>query len=79
MGQLNLKSFVEWRKPKTKQKDNLQYRRKYLLVWCDQQGTNFQNIKIAHISQYEKNEQCNKEIGRRSKQTFLQRRCTDGQ
>ena len=37
-----------------------------------------QNIQAAHAAQYQKNEQPDPNIGRRSKQTFLQRRHTDG-
>ena len=40
---------------------------------------NFQNIQTAHIAQYQKNQQSNEKMGRRSKYTFLQRRHTDGQ
>ena len=33
----------------------------------------------AHATQYQKNKQPNQKVGRRPKQTFLQRRHTDGQ
>ena len=36
-------------------------------------------FKTAHGAQYQKNKQLNKEMGRRPKQTFLQKRHTDGQ
>ena len=39
----------------------------------------FQNTQGAHATQYEKNKQSNEKIGRRSKQTFLQRKHTYGQ
>ena len=39
---------------------------------------NLQNTQTAHAAQYEKNKQPNPEMGRRPKQTFLQRRHTDG-
>jgi len=38
---------------------------------------NLQNIKAAHVAQYQNNKQPNQKAGRRSKQTFLQRRRTD--
>ena len=38
---------------------------------------NLQNIQAAYTSQYQKNKQANQEVGK-SKQTFLQRRQTDG-
>ena len=37
-----------------------------------------QNIQAAHTTQYQKNKQPNQKVGRRRKQTFLQRRHTDG-
>ena len=46
---------------------------------CDRQGFNLQNIQTAHAAQYQKNKQPNQKIGRRPKQTFLQRRHADGQ
>ena len=43
----------------------------------DWQGLNFQNIQTAHTTQQQK--QPNRKMGRRSKETFLPRRQTDGQ
>ena len=45
--------------------------------WWDQQRINFQNIQTGHTAQYKKNSI--QKMDRRSKQTFLQRRHTDGQ
>ena len=45
----------------------------------DQQGINLQNIQTSHTALYQKNPQSNQKMVRRSKQTFLQRRYTDGQ
>ena len=45
----------------------------------DRQGINLQNIQAAHAAQYQKNKQPNQKMGRRPKQTFLQRRYTDCQ
>ena len=42
------------------------------------QRINLQNIQTAHGTQYQK-KQPNPKMGRRPKQTFLQRRHTDGQ
>ena len=39
---------------------------------------NFQNIQAAHTIQYQENKQCNQKVGKRPKQTFLQRRHIDG-
>ena len=46
---------------------------------CYLQDINFQNIQTAHTAQHQKNKQPNQRMVRRSKQTFLQRRHTDGQ
>ena len=40
---------------------------------------NLQNIKVAHTAHYQKNQQPNQKVGKRAKQTFLQRRHTHGQ
>ena len=42
------------------------------------QRINLQNIQAAHAAQDQKNEQPNQKVGRRPKQTLLQRRHTDG-
>ena len=47
--------------------------------WSNWQRINLQNIKAAHAAQYQKNKQPNQKLGRRPKQTLLQRRYTDGQ
>ena len=36
-------------------------------------------MQAAHTTQYQKNKQPNQKVGKRPKQTFLQRRHTDGQ
>ena len=46
--------------------------------WNNWQRINFQNIQAAHTSQCQKNKQPNQKVGKRPKQTFLQRRHTDG-
>ena len=42
-------------------------------------GYNLQNIQAVHTAQYQKNKQPNQKMVRTPKQTFLQRRHTDGQ
>ena len=42
------------------------------------QRINFQNIQAAHATQCQKNKQPNQKVGKVPKQTFLQRRHTDG-
>ena len=39
---------------------------------------NLQNIQAAHATQYQKNEQPDQKAGKKPKQTFFQRRHTDG-
>ena len=39
---------------------------------------NLQNIQAAHAAQFHKNKRPNQKVGQRTKQTFLQRRHTDG-
>ena len=48
-----------------KQKDSLQ-NGENICKWCGQQGLNFQNIQIAHTTQYQ-NKQPNQKMGRRLK------------
>ena len=43
----------------------------------NQQRINLKSIQAAHAAQYQKNKQPNQKVGR-PKQTFLQRRHTDG-
>ena len=44
--------------------------------WNNWQRINFQNIQAAHTTQYQKDKQPKQEVGKRLKQTFLQRRYT---
>ena len=46
--------------------------------WNNWQRINFQNIQEVHTSQCQTNKQPNQKVGKRPKQTFLQRRHTDG-
>ena len=39
---------------------------------------NLKNIQAAHAAQFQKNKRPNQKMGQRTKQTFLQRRHTDG-
>ena len=42
------------------------------------QRINLKNIQATPAAQFQKNKQPNQKMGRRTKQTFLQRRHTDG-
>ena len=46
--------------------------------WNNWQRIYLQNIQAAHAAQYQKNKQPNQKMVQRIKQTFLQRRHTDG-
>ena len=47
---------------------------------CDRQRLNFQNMRTAHTTQQQQQKQPNKKMGRRPKETFLQRKkTTNGQ
>ena len=46
--------------------------------WNNSQRINLQNIQTAYAAQYQENKQPNHKVERRLKQTFLQRRHTDG-
>ena len=41
--------------------------------WNNGQRINFQNIQAIHTTQSQKNKQPNQKVGKRPKQTFLQR------
>ena len=47
--------------------------------WSNRQRIKLQNIQAARAAQYQKNKQPNQKVGGRPKQTFPQRRHTDGQ
>ena len=42
------------------------------------QRINLKNVQAADAAQYQKNEWPNQKVGQRTKQTFLQRRHTEG-
>ena len=63
-----------------KQNEKTPYRMgKNICKFCDQQELNFQNTQTAHATQYQNNQWPNQKMGRRAKQTFLERRHIDGQ
>ena len=68
-----------YKKGKHKQNEKTTHRLgENICKWCDWEGTSLQNLQIAHET-YNQNTQPNQKMGRRLKQTFLQRRHTDGQ
>ena len=46
--------------------------------WSNWQTTNLKNIQATPAAQFQKNKRPNQKMGQRTKQTFLQRRHTDG-
>ena len=49
-----------------------------LIEWSNRQTTNLKNIQATPAAQFQKNKWPNQKMGQRTKQTFLQRRHTDG-
>ena len=47
--------------------------------WSNWQRINLKNIQATYTAQFQKNKWPNQQMGQRTKQTFLQRRHTDGQ
>ena len=79
-GPIKLKSFATVKQTIQKWKDNLRPGRKYLQMMQPTKDCfpKYINTK-AHTAQYLKNKQHNQKLGRRLKQTFLQRRPTGRQ
>ena len=46
--------------------------------WSNRQIINLKNIQATPAAQFQKNKRTNQKVGQRTKQTFLQRRHTDG-
>ena len=46
--------------------------------WNNWQIINLQNTETTHAAQYQKSKEPNQKVGKRPKETFLQRRPTDG-
>ena len=46
--------------------------------WSNWQRINLKNMQTAHAAQFQKNKPPNQKMGLRTKQTFLQKRPTDG-
>ena len=73
---LNLKAFAQQRKLKQGEKTTLRIGENNS-KWNSWQRINIQNMQAAHTTQWQKNTTQSKS-GERPKQTFLQRRHTDG-
>ena len=77
-GLIKLKSFCTAKQTK-KQGENTTCRMgENNNEWNNWQRINFQNMQAAQTTQYQKNKQSNQNVDQRPKQTFLQRRHTDG-
>ena len=75
---IKLKSFWTAKETLSKVKRQPSEWKKNNSKWNNWQRINFQSIQAAHTTQYQKNQQPIQKVGKRSKQTFLQRRHTDG-
>ena len=74
---IKLKSFCTTKE--TKQGENTAFRMgENNSKWSNGQRINLKNIQAATAAQFQKNKQPNQKMGKRTKQTFLQRRHTDG-
>ena len=78
MGPIKLMRFCITKGTINKRKKTTYRPRENTCKWCNQQVLNFQNIQISHTIQ-KQTKQPNRKMGRRSKQTFRERRHTDGQ
>ena len=78
MGPVKLKSFYTAKETINKVKRQPSEREKNNSKWNNWQRVNFQNIQAAHTTQCQKNkkQKNNQKVGKRPKQTFLQRRHT---
>ena len=75
-GLIKLKRFCTTKETISKVRRQLSEWKK--IIATKQLTINLQNIQAAHVAQYQKNKQSNQKMDQRTKQTFLQRRHTDG-
>ena len=75
---MKLKSFCTAKETLSKVKRQPSEWEKIIPNKTTEQRINFKNIQAAHTTQYQKNKQVNQKVGKRSKQTLLQRRHTNG-
>ena len=73
---IKLKSFCTAKEAISKVKRQLSEWEK--IIVNETKRINFQNIQAAHTTECQKNKQPNQKVGKRPKQTSLQRRHTDG-
>ena len=74
---IKLKSFCKAKEAIKKVKRQCSEWEKIVVNETTDKGFYFQNIQAARTTQYQKNKQPNQKVGKRPKQTFLQRRHTD--
>ena len=74
---IKLKSFCKAKETISKEKRQPLEWEKIIANENDWQRINFQNIQAAHTTLYQNNKQPNQKMGKRPKQTFLQRRHTN--
>ena len=74
---LNVKAFAQQRKTIKQGEKTTLGMGENNSKWNNWQKINFQNIQATHTTQHQKNKP-NQKVEKRPKQTFLQRRHTDG-
>ena len=74
---IKLKSFCTTKETLSKVKRQPSEWEKIIANEKTDKRINFQNMQATHTNQYQKNKQPNQKMGKRPKQTFLQRRHTD--
>ena len=75
---IKLKSFCTAKETISKVKRQPTEWEKIIANGTTDKGLISQNVQAAHTTQYQKNKQPNQKVGRRPKQTVLQRRHVDG-